>query len=84
MYLCACAYFPFENKMQGEINISGSQNVYLISSRDDEKDIGIADFADFSIVVTISDIQGLAICLFRCFLAVPTFDVVLSIRGSVF
>lgn len=49
-----------------------------------EKDIGIADFADFSIVVTISDIQGLAICLFRCFLAVPTFDVALSIRGSVF
>lgn len=46
-----------------------------------EKDIGIADF---SIVVTILGIQGLAICLFRCFLAVPTFGVVLSIRGNVF
>ena len=33
-----------------------------------EKETGIADF---SIVDTILDIQGLAICPFRCFLAVP-------------
>lgn len=46
-----------------------------------EKDIGVADF---SIVVTIPDIQGLAICLFRCFLAVPAFGAVLSVRKSVF
>lgn len=46
-----------------------------------EKDIGIADF---SIVVTILDFQGVAICLFRLFLAVPVFGVVPSVRGSVF